>query len=67
MVWDVRFTSKAKKQAKNLPPKVRESLFDKASQPMLPFGKLQAKRVRACKIITFTTSYVYYYSVGAIV
>ena len=27
MVWDVRFTSKAKKQAKNLPPKVRESLF----------------------------------------
>ncbi len=27
MVWNVRFTSKAEKQAKKLPPKVRESLF----------------------------------------
>ncbi len=27
MSWDVRFTNKAEKQAKNLPPKVREILF----------------------------------------
>ncbi len=27
MSWDVKFTSKAEKQAKNVPPKVRESLF----------------------------------------
>ena len=27
MSWDVRFTNKAEKQAKNLPPKVRETLF----------------------------------------
>lgn len=27
MPWDVKFTSKAEKQAKDLPPKVQETLF----------------------------------------